>query len=307
MFGCDSAQPTNTPHDQTSPSVVESPSTPPGPKPPEPTPAATNTSTVSNSQTKGVDTVYQVGVVPQWGTDKLFDIWQPLVERLSKDTGLNLKLSPTNSIPNFEKGFSKGAYDFAYMNPYHFVCAQRDAGYLPLIRDHKKQLTGILVASESSEINSLEDLKGKRVDFPSPNALGASLYMRTLLARKFNIQCIPEFVETHESVYLNVVSGRAAAGGGVRRTLNAQTPELRAKLKVIYETPPVNPHPLAYHPRVPAEVVAKLRAAFLNLANNQHGRELLAAIPMAAPGPATDADYSPLKDLKLEEFYQAPE
>ena len=261
--------------------------------------------TVPKVVTKGP--VYTIGVVPQWGSERLFEIWQPLVTHLSDQTGLNLKLEPTFSIPNFEQGFSEGEYDFAYMNPYHFVCAQRDQGYLPLVRDHKRQLTGILVSAKDSDIKSIEQLEGQRVDFPSPNALGASLYMRTLLAREFNVECVPKFVQTHESVYLNVISGKAVAGGGVRRTLEAQIPELQERLRVIYETPGVAPHPLAYHPRVPEHVAAKVTTAMIEMATSEEGKKLLAGIPMTKPGTATREDYQPLVDLKLEEFYQAPE
>lgn len=249
---------------------------------------------------------YSIGVVPQWGTDRLLKNWQPLVARLREDTGLNLKLDLTYSIPNFEKGFSEGDYDFAYMNPYHFVCAQRDQGYIPLVRDYDKQLKGILVASVDSEIEKIEDLRGKRIDFPSPNALGASLYMRALLSRKFEIEFEPQFVKTHESVYLNVISGEAVAGGGVRRTLEAQDPAIQRQLRVIYETPGVAPHPIAYHPRVPEEVVEKVQAAILALSQTEAGQELLAGIPMSQPGLAVKEDYQPLIDLQLEEFYQDP-
>lgn len=250
---------------------------------------------------------YTIGVVPQWGTDRLFEIWKPLISHLREKTGVNLKLEATFSIPSFEKDFSEGEYDFAYMNPYHFVCAQRDQGYIPLVRDYDKQLKGILVASADSEIKVIEDLQGKRIDFPSPNALGASLYMRALLSRKFDIQFEPQFVETHESVYLNVISGKAAAGGGVLRTLEAQIPEMQERLRVIYETPGVAPHPLAYHPRVPNEVVERVRSAILEMAQTEEGQELLAGIPMTEPGLAYADDYQPLIDLKLEEFYQAPQ
>jgi phosphonate transport system substrate-binding protein len=249
---------------------------------------------------------YSFGVVPQWGTDRLLENWQPLVARLREDTGLNLKLDVTFSIPSFEKGFSEGDYDFAYMNPYHFVCAQRDQGYVPLIRDYDKQLTGILVASVTSDIEKIEDLQGKRIDFPSPNALGASLYMRALLARQFGIEFEPKFVKTHESVYLNVISGEAFAGGGVRRTLESQDPAIQQQLRVIYETPGVAPHPIAYHPRVPGEVVEKVQTAILALAKTEAGQELLAGIPMSQPGLAVREDYQPLIDLQLEEFYQEP-
>ncbi|MCP4940625.1 MAG: phosphate/phosphite/phosphonate ABC transporter substrate-binding protein [Planctomycetaceae bacterium] len=67
------------------------------------------------------------------------------------------------------------------------------------------------------------------------------------------------------------------------------------------------PHPLAYHPRVPEEVAAKVKAAIIEMTNSEEGRTLLAGIPMTKPVTATDEDYQSLVDLKLEEFYQAPE
>ena len=276
IAGCESSQPITRPEDPDEPEMIDGP-------------------------------VYKIGVVPQWGTDRLFEIWKPLLARLREKTGVNLELEATFSIPSFEKGFSEGEYDFAYMNPYHFVCAQRDQGYVPLLRDYNKQLKGILVASVDSEVKEIEDLQGQRIDFPSPNALGASLYMRALLSRKFEIEFQPQFVETHESVYLNVISGKAAAGGGVGRTLEAQIPEMRERLRVIYETPGVAPHPIAYHPRVPAEVVEKVREAMLEMAQTEEGQKLLSGIPMTEPGLADAADYQPLIDLQLEEFYQAPQ
>lgn len=265
--------------------------TPPPPTPPPPPPP--------------VEAI-TFGVVPQFGVKHFAEAWEPLIRRLEVSSGINISLIPTPSIPAFEEGFSRGDFDFAYMNPYHYLCAKRDQGYVPLIRDQSKQLKGILVVKADSNIKSVEDLDGKRIAFPAPNALGASLYMRALLSRTHDIDFTPLYVNSHDSVYLNVTTDEVVAGGGVKRTLLSQAPETQSSLRVIYETPGVAPHPITYHPRVKADTVEKIRNAWMSFAKSPDGRILLESVPMADPGVAEDKDYQPLAKLELDEFYVAP-
>ena len=271
-----------------------SPPTPPSPS----TPPSTSTPPAAQSIT--------FGVVPQFGVKHFAEVWEPLIRRLETSSGLSISLVPTPSIPAFEEGFSRGDFDFAYMNPFHYLCAKRDQGYVPLIRDQSKQLKGILVVKADSKINSIQDLAGKKIAFPAPNALGASLFMRALLTRTHDIEFNPLYVNSHDSVYLNVTTNEVLAGGGVKRTLLSQTPEIQTSLRVIYETPGVAPHPIVHHPRVEPAAVEKIRNAWLSFAESRDGRSLLASVPMADPGPAEDADYQPLAQLELDEFYISP-
>ena len=247
------------------------------------------------------------GVVPQFGIKHLAEVWEPLIRQLELASGLQIQVSPSRSIPEFEASFSRGEYDFAYMNPYHYLRAKRDQGYKPLLRDQTKQLKGILVAAVDSEINSVQDLDGKPIAFPAPNALGASLYMRALLERTHDIHFEPIYVNSHDSVYLNIVANEVLAGGGVRRTLVTQPQEIQDQLKIIYETPGVSPHPIVCHPRVPDDQVKKFINAWQFLSESEVGRSLLAEIPMIEPGEAVDEDYRPLEDLNLDDFYVAPQ
>lgn len=246
------------------------------------------------------------GVVPQFGTKHLAEVWEPLIRQLELATGLTIRVTPSPSIPAFEASFSNGEFDFAYMNPYHYLCAKRDEGYEPLIRDQSKKLKGILVVHADAEIQTIDDLNGKKIAFPAPNALGASLYMRALLKRTHGIEFEPLYVNSHDSVYLNVVTKEVLAGGGVKRTLSSQTQEVQDQLNIIYETPGVAPHPIVYHPRVSSGDVELIRTAWLTLNDAIQGRLLLKQIPMANPGPASHDDYVPLEQIDLAEFYVAP-
>ncbi|MCB1761483.1 MAG: phosphate/phosphite/phosphonate ABC transporter substrate-binding protein [Gammaproteobacteria bacterium] len=248
------------------------------------------------------DGTYVIGVVPQFEASKLHAVWRPILDQVELKTGYKFKLRGSPSIPEFEREFIRGSFDFAYMNPYHLVMANKLAGYIPIVRDRGRMLYGVLVVRKESDISSPSQLNGKSVAFPSPNALGASLQMRQELHDKFGVKTTPVYVKTHDSVYLNVLLGEVDAGGGVQKTLNRQKPAYRDALRVIYTTTKVNPHPIAALPSVPQEVRDAVQQAFVDLGKTEEGKKLLAKIPMKEVGPASVDDYQPLKEMGLERF-----
>ncbi len=261
---------------------------------------------VFSASTWAEEKTYLVGVVPQFEVRKLHAIWRPILDRLEAKTGYRFALRGSPTIPEFEREFARGRFDFAYMNPYHLVVANERAGYIPLVRDHGRKLHGVLVVKKGSGINSPEQLDGKVVAFPAPNALGASLQMRQELQDRFKVRIDPIYVKTHDSVYLSVLMDRAAAGGGVQKTLNQQKPIYRDHLKVIHETQKVAPHPLAVLPSVPEAVREAVRQALLEMGSDDKDRSLLAQVPIKQIGIADMADYQPLLEMGLQRFYQAP-
>ena len=246
---------------------------------------------------------YLVGVVPQFEARRLHQIWQPILEYLQRETGASFRLIGAPTIPAFEKEFARGNFDFAYMNPYHLIMANNAQGYQPLVRDVGRQLYGVLVVSKHSGISRVQELEGKAIAFPAPNALGASLMMRQELVDDFGLHFTPRYVKTHDSVYLNVLLSETAAGGGVQKTLNQQKPQIRDNLTVIHETRKVAPHPLASHPRVSPAMAEKVVQAFVKLGQSETGKSMLAPIPMQQPGRAQFADYENLQAMGLDRFH----
>ena len=246
--------------------------------------------------------IYTVGIVPQFETRRLHAIWRPILDQLEKETGLKFNLQGSPSIPDFEKEFLAGKFDFAYMNPYHLAWSHETVGYQPLVRDHSKKLHGVLVVRKDSPITDVKQLENKTLAFPAPNALGASLMIRAELHNKYNIDIIPRYVKTHDSVYLNVALKQTAAGGGVQKTLNRQKPAIANKLRVLYRTQKVAPHPFSNNPRVDKKIAKQVQQAMINMANTDTGREMLAKIPIKKIGVATMKDYQPLSEMGLEKF-----
>jgi phosphonate transport system substrate-binding protein len=249
------------------------------------------------------NSLYLFGVVPQFEQRKLFRIWRPILDELERRTRLSFKLVGSPKIPVFELKYMEGAYDFAYMNPYHILMAHDTQGYLPLVRDGERMLKGILVVHEESPITSVQELAGKRIAFPAPNALGASLLMRAELTKLHDVNVLPHYVQTHSSVYLHVALGLVKAGGGVASTLASQKPEVREKLRIIYKTRPMYPHPVSVHPRVPKAHRDIVRKALLEMAKTKPGASLLAKVPIRKAVAAKLEDYMPMSAWGLDEFY----
>lgn len=241
-----------------------------------------------------------VGVVPQFEARRIHAVWTPILQELSDKTGCSYVLEGSKNIPEFEQKFKAGKFDLAYMNPYHSVMAFDAQGYVPITRSGDKKLQGILTVRTDSPIQSVADLEGATIAFPSPNALGASLLMRAELATKHGLSFTPKYVSTHSSVYLHVFKELTVAGGGVGRTLREQPDALKQGLRVIYKTEQVFAHPLVVHPRVAPELQASVQAAFLQMA--AENPDLVDGIPMRGPVAAALSDYQILRDMNLARF-----
>lgn len=245
-----------------------------------------------------------LAVVPQFQAAEVHRNWTPVIERIKQATGLNLTLRITKDIPAFEADFKAGQADLVYLNPYHQVMANRAQGYVPLVRD-AQLLTGIVVVRKGDPIQSTKQLAGKEVAYPAPNAFGASLLVRSHLAEVDQIQTQSFYAKTHTNAYRQVVVGKSAAAGGVRVTLENEPEEVRAALRVLWETPGAAPHPLSAHPRVPAAQAQAIANAMIKMASDPQGQELLKAILMPQPVRADYArDYRPLEKLNLDKYVE---
>lgn len=246
---------------------------------------------------------YIIGIVPQFDQRKIHEIWTPIILALELRTGLKFKLVGSKIIPDFEKQYLNGKFDFAYMNPYFMLLAHKQQGYTPLVRDVARKLYGIVVVRNDSPIKNIKQLNGEVIAFPSANAMGASLVPRADLINKFNIKITPMYVQTHTSVYLNVIQGRAKAGGGVQKTLEQQPQSLRDQLRVLYKTREFNPHAFAAHSRIPKEHRELVRNALLEMGKTERGRAMLRKIPIKKIGPAHMDDYNELEQWGLDKVY----
>lgn len=251
---------------------------------------------------------FVVAVVPLMAPTVINKNWAPLLTSLEKRTGHHFELRVYDQFSQFEDEFKAGVPDLVYLNPFHEIMAKRAQGYIPLVRDNSEPLTAILVVLADSPVRSVSDLDGKPVAFASPNAF-APLYLRALLKEKENVSIRPVFVSSPQNAYRHVLTGDATAGGGILPLLQKEPAAVQQRLRVLYTTPGVAPHPIAAHPRVAENIRNSIQRALLEMANEPAGQKLLEAILIKKPVAADYArDYAPLEQLHLDRYMtKAPE
>ena len=247
---------------------------------------------------------WRLAVVPQLTPVEMYGNWQPLVEALAR-AGISCELVIHPTIALFEREFLDGRADLVFLNPYHMVMARHAHGYLPLLRD-QRPLEGLVLVSRDAPARSLKDLQGARISFPAPNALGASLYVRAVLAEE-NVSYQPHYAGNHRNAIRQVLAGDSLAAGVVRATYDLEPADVSQALRVLYTTPAIAPHPIAAHPRVPPAVRQQLLDVLYGLARDSRQRGLLQAVQMPEPVAADyRRDYAPLGRLGLERFVVRP-
>ncbi len=241
---------------------------------------------------------YSFGVVPQQAASKLVRSWNPVFKHIERQTGIKLLFATKRNISTFENACASGDYDFVYMNPYHYIQFHGETGYRPMAKARDKKIKGIIVVKKDSDIHSLEELSGKTLAFASYRAFGASLVPRTALKKK-GIRFTSKYVGSHDTVYYNIATGNFIAGGGVMRTLEATSDNVRKRLRVLWVSPGYTPHAFAVHARVPNTIVSKVKQALINLDKTDEGKILLDRLKIKGIEAAKNSDWDDVRKLKF--------
>ncbi|WP_309474411.1 phosphate/phosphite/phosphonate ABC transporter substrate-binding protein [Vibrio diabolicus] len=237
------------------------------------------------------------GVVPQQSATKLVQQWQPLLQRWGDLAGVEIKFATARDIPTFEARLMAGAYDIAYMNPYHFTLVNQSPGYTALARAKNKRITGIIVARRGKSV-SLDELQDKTIAFPAPRAFAASIITQSELAQK-GIKFTPKYVGSHDSVYLGVLKGLYIAGGGVKRTFESLPSEIKDQLSIIYTTAGYTPHAIAVSNNVDEEITLALRKAIAQLNDDPKAQESFTLLNIDGLQLAQDQDWQDVVQLGI--------
>lgn len=242
--------------------------------------------------------IYTFGVGPVQSSTELARRWIPIFRHLSAATGHDLQFQTSRNISAFQTDIVAGAFDFAFINPYHYVQSNASAGYQAYAREKNGALVGIVVARKDGAISEMSQLNGLPVAFPAPSAL-ASTWLPMNRMKELGIEVQPNYVNSMDSVYLSVARGLFPAGGGEMRTFNALAPATRGQLGILWRAEPLPPFAFVAHPRVPKDVVEKVRAAMVGMNDNPKTMALLRAVNLAGIEKAGDEDYNAFRKMNI--------
>ncbi|MEJ2434982.1 MAG: phosphate/phosphite/phosphonate ABC transporter substrate-binding protein [Pseudolabrys sp.] len=237
------------------------------------------------------------GVLPLQSPTKLAAMFLPLADELSHALGRPVQFVTAPSFEEYMRRVRHRDYDIIYLNPLLYTDA-RKYGYRAIAKVAQVPFTGILVVRKDGPIQKLDPRhlpKGLRIGFPDPNAFAATVmtrqYMRHLgidVKRDFQVH----YFGSQDSALMALYSGLVDITGTWRPSLRSMPAHVRAKLRVIAETPPQPQMPIAVRAGLPARVVQRITHCLIGLAHTPSGRPALKALGFRHGFVrATDAEY----------------
>lgn len=169
----------------------------------------------------------KIAILPLYSPLTIYKRYDPLMRYLSKKTGYEFKLVIPKNFEEFIEMVSAGRVDFSYQNPYVFSIISKNYPLRPLAITVGEDCTteegvcgdekfrGIIITRKDSNINTLEDLRGKKIMIVSPTSAGGYLSQKLYLEKKgFDLKKDFKLIDAkrQEKVIIGVYRGEADAG-----------------------------------------------------------------------------------------------
>lgn len=246
----------------------------------------------------------KLGVLPRLGPVELFWMFSPLADYLSRETGEKVSIVIPRDFAAFKAAVKEGKIDIAFSNPLVYVQLREELKLEPLaVAAEKagKKFRGIILARRDSGIETIEDLKGKKLVFVDRDSAGGYLFQVLLLHQagldlQKDLTILP-FAKKHDNV-VQAVFNRAADAGGIREDDLEKVKKVDfSRMKIIAHTPYYPNWPIYTHPRVAPETAARLRTAILNLsAGSPRTNKVLKSANLSGFETVSDRDYNQVRE-----------
>jgi len=247
-------------------------------------------------------TEYIFGVHPLHNPQKLFEIFDPMMQYLSQHIeGATFRLEASRHYAAYDKKLYAKKFHFSLPNPFQTINAI-DIGYQVFGKmGDDDNFRGIILVRKDSGIRQVTDLKGKAVSYPAPTALAATMMPQYYL-QTHGVDVLTEldnrYVGSQESAVMNVFLKQTAAGSTWPppwQSLRTERPELAEQLTVMWETEPLLNNSLVVLPSVPSDITQQVMTQLTQLHEHAEGRAILARMALSKYEQANNDTYLPIR------------
>ena len=244
----------------------------------------------------------KVALLPDENASELIKRNQPLKDYLEKELGKKVDLVVTTDYSSMIEAMRFGRIDIAYFGPLSYVLAKGKADIEPfaaMVSDGNPTYRSVVIANANANVNSLSDIKGKKVAFGDRASTSSHLIPKTLMAEAGVVNdrdYQQHFVGSHDAVAVNVANGNAEVGGlseVIWKTLLARKLGDAGKVKVIAYSKEYPQYPWTMRSDLKPELKDKIRTTFVNLKDPA----VLKNFKADGFAPITDNDYDVIRDM----------
>jgi len=244
--------------------------------------------------------------VPMKDAESLVESVEPLAELLSKELGIKVK--PFTAVNYVVEGLGSGQVDFGFIPPFSYVLANSESNAQVVLsalrKDGSATYKAQYVVRADSEIDSLEDLAGKKIAFVDPASTSGYLYPAAqLIGLGYDIDKDFQTVYAggHDKALQAVLNGDvdvAVMFADARQRYAADFPTAIDETKVIGYTEPIPSVSITVRGDMAAEMSEKIASALLAIAEDTEALAILKELfDIHGFVRATDADYQVVREV----------
>lgn len=225
-------------------------------------------------QPKDSRPVLRMGVVPSESAAKIEDQYQAIVAYLERQLGYRVLFVVEADYQGIIGKMRNKELDIAFFGPYSYIDAHRVAGAQAFVTAEYRR-TGsayqsLIITHVASGIRSLAGLKGRSFAFVDNKSTSGYLLPQSALIKQ-GIDPQRDFSKIvyaghHDAAALAVFKrtiDAAAVSSNVLKSLFEKGIIDEAEIQVIYASAPVPQSAWAYREGIPADLVARIKQAFL--------------------------------------------
>jgi len=244
----------------------------------------------------------EIGIWPYISTQEVLVFYKPLQAYLEKRLQRPVLLVTAPDQKVFVERTQRGEYRFVITAPHYARLAQKEAGYVPMLRAKRDQ-SGVLLVEKNSPLRSVRELRGKTVTVPQRITIIAMLSLQALRANGLEPgrDVTVRYAASHNSAMLDVLRGESAAVGASATVLDQMPAEIKGNFRPLAITGVVPPVMFLANPAVPTRETAELTRIILDFAESTpEGRDFINRLGYIGFRPPTEKEMQSLDPYVAE-------
>jgi phosphonate transport system substrate-binding protein len=254
----------------------------------------------------------RIGLIPERNVFEQVERYESLAKYMSQELGRTFRLTMLSRYGNIIDRIKSHEVEAAVLGSCTGALATVQLGMEPLARpinpDGTSTYHGLLLVRRDSGIESVEDMKGKRLALVEKATTAGYLFPMALFRRQEIQQPGSFFSEmrfwgSHDVVIDAVLKGKAdigAAKNTVLEWLQAADPQIAEELKIISRSAPVPSNGFLVAPNIEPRLKNEMRNLLLGLHLVPEGKAVLQKMGVSQFKPTSEDDYQPVFDLADE-------
>ncbi len=251
--------------------------------------------------------VLNMAIFPRRNVVTTKKAFRPLADYLSEKLDMDVKMIVPLNFKRFWQGVSDGSYDLVHYNQYHYIVSHKKFGYEVLFANEemgRNTISGSLIVHKNAGMDSVADLKGKRIVFGGGKKAMGSYIAPLAVLKEHGLSPDADFeVAFAKNPVIAVVKmseGKYDAAGAGDVVLELKATRQRTKiddLTILAKSEAFAQLPWAVKSDMPQERANKIQQIMTHLKNSEQGKTILQSARVTGFNPVTDADYDKVREI----------